>query len=518
MPIHSGLTESEETVLLKDIAEALNEANDIAQAMDAILPRLSHVLGLTTAWAFRFDPTRGTFVEVGASGLPPALAINDARALKSSWCECQDRLVKGRLDTAVNIVRCSRLRDAVGDRQGLKFHASIPMRMKGKPLGILNVAASGAQAFTGPALNLLRAIGYHVAVTIDRAALVSNMTLHRDRLEALTGVARDLTGIMEEDTLLARAIQLFQERLGYDAVGLLSDGHLKFQAAKPPSPEEPEYSYHDASDRALPPIEPLILSDARSGMTRDIPRTHYQIRLESRTPQAFVAADQELLSAYTWHVSALLDQVALYHQGLAAARWRERQELAADLHDSVSQRLFSAHLLARTLQGRLRNDVDAIALVSLLEELIQESQHDMRRLVDALRANRQPLADAIRYRLQRLVDVLEVPLEWDLSEISVGLTGEREEALLHMLDEALQNALKHAAGAPVQVTLEERPGGVWLEVRDWGPGFDPAIHTPGHHGLQTLTERANLHQMSLSIDTTIGHGTAVRIFAAGSTG
>lgn len=518
MPIHSGLTEGQETILLKDIAEALNEANDITHAMDALLPRLSQVLGLTTAWAFRFDPARGTFVEVGASGLPPALAADDARALKSSWCECQDRLVKGRLDTAVNIVRCSRLRDAVGDRQGLKFHASIPMRMKGNPLGILNVAASGARAFTGPALNLLRAIGYHVAVTIDRAALVSDIKLHAKRLEALTDIARDLTGIMDEDTLLTRAIQLFQERLGYDAVGLMADGQLKFHVTKTPSQEEPEYSYHDATDPQLIPIAHVILADARAGITQDIPRSRYQVRLESRTPQAFVAADEELLAAYTWHISALLDQVSLHHQGLAAARWSERQELAADLHDSVSQRLFSAHLLTRTLERRLPDDADAISLASRLAEVIRESQQDMKRLVDALRTNRQPLAEAIRYRLQRLVDFLEVPLHWDLAEVSVDLTAEREEALLHMLDEALQNSLKHAPGAPVHVALENRAGGVWLEVRDFGPGFDAARQTPGHHGIQTLSERAHLHQLRLTIDTAPGQGTTVCIFAPGSAG
>ena len=127
------LSEGEEARLLKDIAESLNEANDVSSAMSAILPRLSQVLGLKTAWAFRYDPQRATFVEVGASGLPPALSANNAEALRSSWCECQDRMVKGHLDTAVNIVRCSRLRDAIGDKQGLKYHASIPLKMNGRP-------------------------------------------------------------------------------------------------------------------------------------------------------------------------------------------------------------------------------------------------------------------------------------------------------------------------------------------------------------------------------------------------
>ena len=135
--------------ILKDLAEALNETTDVSEAMAAILPRLSSVLGLSTAWAFRYDPDRSSFVEVGASGLPPALACNDAAPLKDGWCECQEQFVAGRLSKAVNIVRCSRLRDAVGDKAELVYHASIPLRSKGKPLGILERRRIGSQRVHG---------------------------------------------------------------------------------------------------------------------------------------------------------------------------------------------------------------------------------------------------------------------------------------------------------------------------------------------------------------------------------
>lgn len=129
--------------LFQAIAIALNEANDLMTAMALILPKLSAALGLTTAWAFRYDAKRQSFVDVGASGLPPALAVCDAAPLKSGWCECQEQFADGRLHRAVNVVRCSRLRDAQGERQGLVFHASIPLRSKEKRLGILNLAEIG---------------------------------------------------------------------------------------------------------------------------------------------------------------------------------------------------------------------------------------------------------------------------------------------------------------------------------------------------------------------------------------
>jgi len=110
--VSKGSTDS--LKLFTEVAALLNEATDIGSAMELILPKMSETLGLMTAWAFRYDESRRSFVEVGASGLPPALGCHGAAALKSGWCECQDQFVHSRLDRAVNVVRCSRLRDAIG--------------------------------------------------------------------------------------------------------------------------------------------------------------------------------------------------------------------------------------------------------------------------------------------------------------------------------------------------------------------------------------------------------------------
>ena len=513
VPNHDGpesafLSESEEIALLKDIAESLNEANDVAQAMAAILPRLGRVLGLTTAWAFRFDETRASFVEVGASGLPPALARDDAAALKSSWCECQDRLVKGRLDSAVNIVRCSRLRDAVGDRQNLKFHASIPMKMNGRALGILNVAADGATVFTKPALDLLRAIGYHVAVTMDRAALVADMRRRNQPLQSLGELVRELTQIANRSQLLEQAVVLGATRLQYEAAALLDESGVIASSILGTRPEI-EYSYREKDSVLLPAKDRKVLADACSGIEVPVPKHPFILRVESRRVGAFGPIDEEILSAYAWYLTTLLDQIMLHEQAVDAARWAERRRLAADLHDSVSQHLFSAQLIARTLS----QSQDAAAsrdLPGRLESVIRATQAEMRKLVETLRPDGTPLHVELRHRLTRLKDVAGVSVTGNIAEVAWPIPDALQAVCLRIADEAMHNALKHGGGAPVEVLLTESDHEVVLEIADKGPGFD-VRSAPRGYGLTTMRERAESAGLPLAVDSAVGRGTRIRL-------
>ncbi len=502
------LSEGEEARLLKDIAESLNEANDVSSAMSAILPRLSQVLGLKTAWAFRYDPQRATFVEVGASGLPPALSANNAEALRSSWCECQDRMVKGHLDTAVNIVRCSRLRDAIGDKQGLKYHASIPLKMNGRPLGILNVAASGAQVFTRPALDLLRAIGFHVAVTIDRAALMADMKRRNQQLESLGLVARELTGISDRTQLLQQAINVFAAHMGFEGVGLFEGSTLLCEVVNS-EPGEVEYSYRKQEDALLPPAERKILADACSALSVPIPHYPYEIRVEARNMAAFGPIDEEILNAFAWYLTTWLEQTLLHRQALDAARWAERRQLAADLHDSVSQHLFSAQLIARTLRQRSASHPTE-TLAERLESVLQTSRQEMRRLIQALRPDSAPLTLELRHRLIRLHSVLGSRLSWNLAEVDWQLPGPVTDAVLRIIDEALQNAMKHAPQAAIRVILRAGESIIVVRVIDQGPGFNPSNVKSGY-GLNTMRDRAQAAGLRFRLTSQARKGTKVTI-------
>lgn len=508
--------------LFKDIAVALNQATDINSAMEAILPKLGEFLGLSTAWAFRFDPVRKSFVEVGASGLPPALAADDAQSLKTGWCECQEQFVQGTLDTAINIVRCSRLKNATGDKRGLVFHASIPLKSKGKPLGILNVAASGRQVFTNEFLSLLETIGNYVAVAVDRSTLLSEERHRSNQLRSLLKMSTDLTQFDESITILQTSIEQFVRAMGYFACGVftVSDSiparELVALAVQPckESPSEYQYGVEDHTG-LLPPSNHLLLESSRSYLEQPILHTQYLIRVESPLLGAFTESDQDLLTAFALALEASLNNAKLHQQSVDAARWTERRKLAADLHDAVSQRLFSASLIAKAASLMVEENVNTSHVqerLHRLQELLSESQQEMRDLIQALRPAGTPNL------LTRLKQHIE-PLQWQsLAQVqlhtgcdqSVNLPASQTQTLLRIVDEALHNALKHSKAKSIEVTLDCTQHALEVSVKDDGVGFAAGQLGQGV-GTNTMHDRAQSLGGQLVIESLPGLGTTVRI-------
>jgi signal transduction histidine kinase len=518
-----NMTPARRMELLKDIAEALNETNHIDEAMEAILPLLGEVLGLSTAWAFRFDPKRNSFVEVGASGLPPALACGGAAPLKSGWCECQDQFVQGRLNKAVNLVTCSRLRDAVGDKQGLVCHASIPLRSKDKPLGILNVAASGSAVFTAEALSLLGTIGHQVAVAVDRAGIIAEERRRAHKLQALSAMSARLVSVVNPSTLLQFAVDAFVEDLQYEACGVTipttgegaKSEHLLIAVAhRQQTVVTNEYTYDDEeSAPLLPESHRVLLPDAKSALVRDIPHTEYQLRIESRLKNAFSEVDEDVLSAFALHLSAAIENAKLYQQSLESAKWTERRKLAADLHDSVSQRLFSALLIAKSAGLMVRQGGNAEQTAEHLDKLqglIAQSQEEMRALIQTLR----PVSDrgfmaSLRDRIEPLQLQASTRIHWTVdSEVEKRLTLPKREALLGVIDEALQNVMKHAGARHAYINVALSENSVIATIQDDGCGFDDGTCQKGL-GTSTMYERVHAVGGQLHIRSEVGNGTTV---------
>ena len=195
----------------------------------------------------------------------------------------------------------------------------------------------------------------------------------------------------------------------------------------------------------------------------------------------------------------------------------ERRRIARDLHDSVSQALFSTVLHTRTAQKSLGQDGASSGRVaqslSAIAELTKSVQGEMRALIFELR--RDPVHDGLVPALARHASGLratEVPtIEVRGPGPPLGLSQGVETQLFGIGREALANVLKHAGATEALVHVEAQRGQVLLEVRDNGQGFDPAAQHPGHFGLDSMRTRATEIDGRLTIASTPGFGTVVRV-------
>ncbi len=210
----SGKPRARELRILNAIAEALNSAPDVQQALARTLALVADLLGLRTGWVWLLDPETGQFYNVVVQNLPPYLQEPVRMTGRSCWCLYAFRA--GRLTPKnVNVLECSRLRGAVEDNaldatQGLGCHASIPLYFQDRPLGIMNVAGPAWRELTREELRLLSTIAYQVGIAIERARLAEESArlaraeerarlareIHDTLAQGLTAIALHIEGSM----------------------------------------------------------------------------------------------------------------------------------------------------------------------------------------------------------------------------------------------------------------------------------------------------------------------------------
>jgi signal transduction histidine kinase len=234
----------------------------------------------------------------------------------------------------------------------------------------------------------------------------------------------------------------------------------------------------------------------------------------------FSAADQALIELLAAHAAIAITNARLYERSRELTILSERNRLALELHDAVSQKLFSLVLSAEAAATLLERDVDgARQQVGKLRELAREALDELRSLIFELRPaelERDGLTGALRKHvdvLRRLHPDGEIALELDAA---IAHDAARDRELLRIAQEALQNALRHAGARHVTVRLRNGAGRLALEVEDDGVGFDPGSPElrSKHLGLTSMEERAQQLGARLEIRSREGSGTLVRLESA----
>jgi two-component system, sensor histidine kinase and response regulator len=200
----------------------------------------------------------------------------------------------------------------------------------------------------------------------------------------------------------------------------------------------------------------------------------------------------------------------LYLRSQEMAKMEERQRIARDLHDAVTQTLFSASMMAETL---LLSSMDEKISAGLrrIQQLTQGALAEMRALLIELRPEAletTDLGDLLHYLAQITIARTKTQVDVQIDQ-DVVLDPEVKMVFYRVAQEALNNVFKHARADRVVIELRYDERLVLLRIGDNGQGFDLANLPTGHFGIDIMGERARTVNASLVVNSAISQGTEV---------
>ena len=198
----------------------------------------------------------------------------------------------------------------------------------------------------------------------------------------------------------------------------------------------------------------------------------------------------------------------------ATAKQNERLRLSRDLHDTISQRLFSLSMMASTLPELITNNLDsAPKRAQSIAQLAEETQQDLRSLLIDLRPGLildVGFADAVRQHVQEWGETHRIKTDITLMLHDDAIPAVIQDSLFKIIVEALNNIAKHAKATQTTVTLVLGQQQIALSVVDNGSGFDTVDQASSRLGIYGMRERARAIGGNLQIESS-GIGTSVQL-------
>ncbi|MEZ4523495.1 MAG: PAS domain S-box protein [Thermomicrobiales bacterium] len=403
-----------------------------------------------------------------AEGLRDLLAtVNSRRTL--------DEIMQYVVQQTCNLLNCDAASVFIADEDEEFGEALIAKANMGLEPELMDVRLPVGQSSTGLAYKELRP----VIVPDIRAAL-----------PAATGRREDLGT---------------QEHSNYIAVHHLPEVLETSDLSRPEDPGALLRSFAESYGALL--AVPLAVKDERYGV----------LSLYYRGSREFTEDEVALAEAFADQTALAIENARLREQAEKAAAIEERQWLARELHDAVTQTLFSATLIADVIPEIWEVNPDAArGRLEQLRRLTRGALAEMRLLLVELRPG--VLGElSLTDLLKQLADAAAGTTGAEVSVRCEGPSPTRlpanvQVALYRIAQEALNNIAKHARATHVSVELHhESDGRVTLRIEDNGQGFDTGTNTPGHLGLSIMCERAQDIGALFRLDSTTGNGTRITV-------
>jgi signal transduction histidine kinase len=417
---------------------------------------------------------------------------------------------------------------------GIQAELTLPILNNDQVLGVLNVES--AERFSEEDAASLQIVADQLSAAITNARLFEAERRRTERLELIARVGQRIAAQLDPNELFATTVQELHGRLGYDHASLFLldpeaptwlvkrasashwQGHpigyrvsiergIMGAAARQRRPELVNDVTADTRYAAVPGADelraelatPILLGDRLLGIL--------DVAGVSRLGQEDVAAIQIIGD----QLAVAIENARLAERGQQLAVLDERRRLARELHDSVSQSLFSMSLLAQVLPDLWEIDrAEARATLSQIRDMTRGALAEMRALLFELRPaalGEQGLAHALREQAASLGGRIGIPVDVDVAR-DPALPGSVEQAFFRIAQEALANAARHAQAQRVLVTLNGSAP-VRLAIADDGQGFQIDAIGEGRFGLISMRERAAAVGARLQVHSKPGQGTEI---------
>ncbi len=414
----------------------------------------------------------------------------------------------------------------------------VPILWRERLVGFFGIGAAPPRSFTSGDVETLELFARHAGIAIENARRYAHEQRRTLRFALISRVASLITGGFELDTVLQKAADAIHDVLGYPNVDIpLLD------------PSDPEtlvvrvrggiYKRVIQGEDRLPLRQGIMGAAVRSGIAQLVNDTASDpryvrppgvrgasaelavpIRVSGRvlgvvnveSDQPFDDLDLASLEIVADHLAVAIGNAGLFAGAQRVAVLEERQRLARDLHDSVTQMLASINMIAQSLAGAWRKDAsEGERRTERLAQLARSALAEMRALLRELRPAQQDghsseilLAGIVQLRLRGLAAALRglgtgLPPGSPAVSLELGAwesqAPEHEEVFFRVAQEAITNAVRHSGARNVRVAAVVDEQEACLTVRDDGSGFDPqsaaraAAARGGGLGLQSMRER-----------------------------
>lgn len=392
---------------------------------------------------------------------------------------------------------------------------------------------------------LTLALANQEAAAIENARLFQTVQRGADQFRAISELGQRITSILDTDELLTQTVHLIQNTFGYFHVhiGLIEGDVVVFPATAGVFAPDPVCNFcaplrlrvgHDGicgwvAGTGEPLLVPDLSQDARyirplgaigSGVVVPLKVKSQVIGIldvENRQVNAFDQSDVAVLQLLANQVAVAIENARLYKNRQELAALQERQKLARELHDSVSQALYGIGLGARAAQKMLDLETthkeDLVQPLEYVLSLAEAGLAEMRALIFELRPDsleNEGIVAALSKQAAALEARHNIRVDASLAD-EPDLPLDVKQTLYRIAQEAMQNIMKHAGASQILLKLEVDTDFTSLEIEDNGIGFEPQGTFPGHLGLKSMRERADGIGGQLTIESTSGLGTRVTV-------